>query len=327
MFDLRRRDFVTLLGGTAAWPLAARAQQSARPVVGLMHATARTNDDWVAAFKEGLSQTGYLDGRNVTIEFRSAEDQYDRLPAIAAEFVRRQVNVIAAGTPVAALAAKRATTSIPIVFAVGSDPTRDGLVASLSRPGGNITGATFFSNLLTAKRLGLLHELAPSARRFSALVNPKNANAQFQMQEAEQAAQSLSAQIGFVNASTETEIEKAFDNFRQQQADALLILSDSFLNNHARRIAQLALLHALPTCFAYREPAVAGGLMSYGASRNDTSRQSGIYVGRILNGEKPADLPVQQPTKFEFVINIQTAKALGLVVPYSMQMLADEVIE
>ena len=322
-----RRKFLAALGGTAAWPLAARAQQSARPVVGLMHATARTNDDWVAAFKEGLSQTGYLDGRNVTIEFRSAEDQYDRLPAIAAEFVRRQVNVIAAGTPVAALAAKRATTSIPIVFAVGSDPTRDGLVASLSRPGGNITGATFFSNLLTAKRLGLLHELAPSARRFSALVNPKNANAQFQMQEAEQAAQSLSAQIGFVNASTETEIEKAFDNFRQQQADALLILSDSFLNNHARRIAQLALLHALPTCFAYREPAVAGGLMSYGASRNDTSRQSGIYVGRILNGEKPADLPVQQPTKFEFVINIQTAKALGLVVPYSMQMLADEVIE
>jgi putative ABC transport system substrate-binding protein len=325
---MKRREFIMLIGGAAAsWPLAARAQQSARPVLGLMHATARTNDDFVAAFKEGLSQTGYLDGRNVTIEFRSAEGQYDRLPAIAAEFVRRQVNVIAAGTPVAALAAKRATTSIPIVFAVGSDPTRDGLVASLSRPGGNITGATFFSNLLTAKRLGLLHELAPSARRFSALVNPKNANAQLQMQEAEQAARSLGTQIRFVNASTENDMEKAFDEFGQQQADAVLILSDSFLNSRAGRIAELALRHKLPTCFSYRDPAVAGGLMSYGASRNDTSRQSGIYAGRILSGEKPADLPVQQPTKFEFVINMQTAKALGLVVPYSMQMLADEVIE
>jgi ABC-type uncharacterized transport system substrate-binding protein len=263
----------------------------------------------------------------VTIEFRSAEGQYERLPAIAAEFVRRQVNMIVAGTPVAALAAKRATKSIPIVFSVGSDPVRDGLVASLSRPGGNITGATFFSNLLTAKRLGLLHELAPSARRFSALVNPKNANAQLQMQEAEQAAQSLGTQIRFVNASTENDLEKAFDHFEQQQADALLILSDSFLNSRAARIAELALRHALPTCFSYRDPAAAGGLMSYGASRNDTSRQSGIYAGRILNGEKPADLPVQQPAKFEFVINMKTAKALGLVVPYSMQMLADEVIE
>jgi putative ABC transport system substrate-binding protein len=327
-FDqLKRRDFITLLGAAVTWPLAAGAQQSGMPVIGFMHATAGADSELVAAFKEGLRQTGYVDGRNVIIEFRSAEGQYDRLPAIAAEFVRRQVNLIAVGTPVAALAAKRATTSIPIVFAVGSDPTRDGLVASLSRPGANITGATFFSNLLTAKRLGLLHELAPGARRFSALVNPKNANAKFQMDEAKQAAQSLGAQIGFVTASTESDIDKAFDDFRQQQADALLILSDSFLNSHARRIAELALLHALPTCFAYREPAMAGGLMGYGASRNDASRQSGIYAGRILHGEKPADLPVQQPTKFEFVINMKTAKALGLVVPYAMQMLADEVIE
>jgi putative tryptophan/tyrosine transport system substrate-binding protein len=324
---MRRREFITLIGGAAAWPLTARAQQPAMPVVGLMHATAQVNDDFVAAFKEGLSQTGYVDGRNVTIEFRSAEGQYDRLPSIAAEFVRRQVNVIAAGTPVAALAAKRATTSIPIVFAVGSDPTRDGLVASFSRPGGNITGATFFSNLLTAKRLGLLHDLAPNARAFAALVNPKNANAQFQKSEAEQAAQSLGAEIIFLNASTENDIEKAFDSVRQQRTDALLILSDSFLNSHARRIAELALLHALATCFSFREPAVAGGLMSYGASRGDSSRQSGIYTGRILHGEKPADLPVLQPAKFEFVINMKTAKALGLVVPYSMQMLADEVIE
>jgi putative tryptophan/tyrosine transport system substrate-binding protein len=325
---MKRRAFITLLGGAAAaWPLAARAQQPAKSVVGFMHATAGTDSDLFAAFKEGLRQTGYVDGRNVTIEFRSAEGQYDRLPAIAAELVRRQVNLIAAGTPVAALAAKRATTSIPIVFAVGSDPTRDGLVASLSRPGGNITGATFFSNLLTAKRLGLLHELAPNSRRFSALVNPKNANAQFQAQEAEQAAQLLGAPIAFVNASTENEINQAFDGFKQQQAEALLILSDSFLNSHAHRIAELALSHSLPSCFAYREGAAAGGLMSYGASRTDASRQAGIYAGRILHGEKPADLPVQQPTKFEFIINMQTAKALGLVVPSSLQMLADEVIE
>jgi putative tryptophan/tyrosine transport system substrate-binding protein len=292
-----------------------------------MHATAGMESDLFVAFKEGLRQTGYVDGRNVTIEFRSAEGQYDWLPAIAAELVRRQVNLIAVGTPVAALAAKRATTYIPIVFAVGSDPTRDGLVASLSRPGGNITGATFFSNLLTAKRLGLLHELAPNAQRFSALVNPKNANAQFQMQEAQQAAQLLTAPIAFANASNKDEINKAFDRFKQQQVDALLILSDSFLNSHAERIAELAVSHGLPTCFATREGAIAGGLMSYGASRNDASRQSGIYAGRILHGEKPGDLPVQQPTKFEFVINMKTAKALGLVVPSSMQMLADEVIE
>jgi ABC-type uncharacterized transport system substrate-binding protein len=264
----RRREFITLLGGAAAaWPLAARAQQSAKPVVGFMHATAQPNDVFVTAFKEGLSQTGYVDGRNVTIEFRSAEGQYDRLPAIAAEFVQRRVNVIAAGTPVAALAAKRATTSIPIVFAVGSDPTRDGLVASLSRPGGNITGATFFSNLLTAKRLGLLHDLVPNARAFSALVNPKNANAQFQKDEAEQAAKSLRSQIGFVNASTEDDIEKAFDVFRRDRAGALIVLSDSFLNSHAHRIAELALLNKLATCFSYRDPAVAGGRSRRARSR------------------------------------------------------------
>jgi len=280
---LRRRAFITLLGGAAAWPLAARAQQPAMPVIAFMHVTAGAESDLFAAFKEGLRQTGYVDGRNVSIEFRSAEGQYDRLPAIADELIRRQVDLIAVGTPVAALAAKRATNSIPIVFAVGSDPTRDGLVASLSRPGGNITGATFFSNLLTAKRLGLLHELAPNARRFSALVNPKNANAQFQMQEAEKAAQSLATPIAFVNATTGNEINKAFDGFKQQQADALLILSDSFLNSHAERIAALAVSYGLPTCFAYREGAIAGGLMSYGASPTDASRQSGIYAGRAFS--------------------------------------------
>jgi putative tryptophan/tyrosine transport system substrate-binding protein len=325
---VKRREFITLLGGAAAaWPLAARAQQPAMPVVGFMHATAQPDDETVGAFKHGLGQTGYVDRINVAIEYRSAEGHYDRLPAIAADFVQRQVAVIVAGTPVAALAAKRATASIPIVFAVGSDPVRDGLVASLSRPGGNITGATFFSNLLTGKRLGLLHELIPNARVFAALVNPKNANAQFQMNEAEEAARILKVPITFINAASEIEISKTFDEFRRQGADAALILSDSFLNSRAHLIAELALQHGLPTCFAYREPALAGGLMGYGASRTDASRQSGVYAGRILKGERPADLPVQQPTKFEFVINMKTAKALGLTVPYSMQLLADEVIE
>jgi putative tryptophan/tyrosine transport system substrate-binding protein len=324
----KRRSFITLLGGAAAaWPLAARAQQPAMPVIGYMHATEQVGGELFAAFKEGLGQTGYVEGRNVRIEFRSAEGRYERLPGIAAELVQRQVNLIAVGTPVAALAAKRATTSIPIVFVVGSDPVRNGLVDGLARPGGNVTGATFFSNLLTAKRLGLLHELVPNARVFSALVNPKNANAQLQMGEAEQAARTLGTQIGFVKASSEDEIEKVFEGFRQQRPDALLILSDSFLNSRASRIAALALMHALPTCFAYGRPAAAGGLMSYGANPTDASRQQGVYAGRILHGERPADLPVQQPTRFEFVVNMKTAKALGLTVPSSIQLLADEVLE
>jgi putative ABC transport system substrate-binding protein len=324
---MQRREFISVLGGAAAWPLAARAQQPVMPVIGLMHATAAPDGDIVAGIKRGLSETGYVHGVNVTVEYRSAEGRYDRLPAIAADFVQRHVAVIVAGTPVAALAAKRATTSIPIVFVVGSDPVRDGLVGSLSSPGGNITGATFFSNLLTGKRLGLLHELVPNARAFGGLVNPKNANAQFQINEAEQAARTLGLPISFVNAASETEIDNAFNQFRQQQADALLILSDSFLNTHAHQIAKLAIQQAFPTCFAYREPTLAGGLMGYGASIIDAMRQSGVYAGRILMGEKPADLPVQQPTKFEFVINMKTAKAIGLAVPYSMQLLADEVIE
>jgi putative tryptophan/tyrosine transport system substrate-binding protein len=325
---VKRREFITLVGGAAAaWPQIVRAQQPTMPVVGVMHATAQPNSEVVAAVKQGLSETGFVDGVNVTVDYRSAEGHYDRLSAIAADFVQRHVAVIVAGTPVAALAAKRATTSIPIVFAVGSDPVRDGLVASLSRPGSNITGATFFSNLLTGKRLGLLHELIPNARIFGALINPKNANAQFQIDEAEQAARTLGIPIGFANAASEKEIDEAFDEFGRQRADALLILSDSFLNSNAHRIAELALRTALPTCFSYREPALAGGLMGYGASRIDATRQSGVYAGRILKGEKPANLPVQQPTRFEFVINMKTAKALGLKVPHSMQLLADEVIE
>jgi putative ABC transport system substrate-binding protein len=324
-----RREFLTLIGGAAvAWPVVARAQQSATPVVGHMHAgTLRENGFQSKAFEQGLAQAGYVSGKNVVIEYRWAEGQYERLPGIAAELVQRRVNVIATGTPVAALAAKRATTSIPIVFGVGSDPVRDGLVDSLNHPGGNITGATFFSNLLTAKRFGLLHELVPNAKLFAALVNPKNANARMQTNDAQQAAQAMGVQLFSVNAASVGEIDKVFDDPNLQKTGALLVLSDSFLNSRASQIAMLALRHGLPTCFAYREPAEAGGLMGYGASPSEASRQTGVYVGRILKGEKPADLPVQQPTRFEFVLNMRTAKALRLSVPNSMQLLADEVIE
>jgi putative ABC transport system substrate-binding protein len=320
---------MTLAGGAAAaWPFGARGQQHQRPVIGYLHAgSAKASQHQVSAFAQGLGQMGYADGQNVTIEYRWAEGRYERLQSLAAELVRRQVALIVVGTPVATLALKQATTSIPIVFHIGSDPVRNGIVSSLSRPGGNITGATFFSNLLTAKRLGLLHELVPKAKSFGVLVNPKNANAQMQGSEAEQAARTLGLQLVLVSATTESEIDKSFDKFKQQQVQALLVLSDAFLNNNGSRIANLAVRLGLPTCFALREPVVAGGLMSYGASTADATRQAGNYAGRILKGEKPADLPVQQPTKFAFVINMKTARTLGLTIPSSMQLLADELIE
>jgi putative ABC transport system substrate-binding protein len=325
-----RRQFISALGGASlAWPVAAQAQQASQlPTIGYLHGnTAQATRHQITAFEEGLSQTGYIDRQNVAIEYRWADGQYDRLPTLAADLVRRQVAVISTGTPVAALAAKRATTSIPIVFSVGSDPVKDGLVASLNRPGGNITGATFFGNLLTAKRFELLHEIVPNAKVFFVLVNPKNANAQMQTSEAQQASTAMSVSLVFSNAATEDEIEKSFDNLLPQQVDAVLVLSDAFLNGQASQISELALRHKLPTCFAFREPVVAGGLMGYGASIDDAERKAGNYVGRILKGEKPADLPVQQPTKFEFVINLKTAKALGLTIPPSLLANADDVIE
>jgi putative ABC transport system substrate-binding protein len=326
---MRRRDFITLLGGAAvACPLAARAQKTAMPVIGFMHAgNVDANHDIVSAFEQGLRQTDYVAGQNVAIEYHWAEGQYDRLPAIAADLVQRHVTVIVAETPVAALAAKQATTTIPIVFSLGSDPVKDKLVANLNSPGENITGVTFFSNLLTAKRLELLHELVPNAKVFSALGNPENANAQFQISEAQEAARALAVQLIPINATTESDIDKSFDNFKQHQTDALLVISDAFLNNHASQISKLALRYSLPTCFSFRESAVAGGLLSYGASRLDASRQAGIYTGRILKGEKPAELPVMQPTKFELVINLKTAKSLRLEMPAKLLLLADEVIE
>ncbi len=325
---MRRREFVTLLGGAAAWPLAARAQQPALPVVGFMHGGAEQGQEYaVAAFEQGLAETGYVAGKNVTVEYRWAEGQYDRLPELAAGFIRRPVAVIAAGTPVAALAAKQATTSIPIVFALGSDPVRDELVARLNRPGRNITGATFFNNLLVAKRMELLHELVPNAKIVAVLLNPKNANVEFETIDSQMAARALGLELVLLQASNETEIVKSFANLVERRAAALLVSGDVLFTSRREQIAELAMHHAVPTSCPSRQQVVAGGLMSYGASISDTFRQSGNYVGRILKGEKPADLPVQQPTKFEFVLNLKTAKILGLIVPNSMQLLADEVIE
>jgi ABC-type uncharacterized transport system substrate-binding protein len=298
------------------------------PQVGYLSAGSADGDRYVVpAFKEGLSQTGFTEGRNVAIEYRWANGEYDRVPDLVAELVGRHVAVIAALTPVAALAAKRATTSIPIVFALGSDPVKDGLVASLNRPGGNITGATFFVNLLDAKRLDLLHQLVSNAKLVAVLLNPNNANVESEKRDAQEAARALGLEVVFEQASTDSEIDEAVVSVIQQHAAALLVGGDIFLANHSAQIANLALRDALPTCFAGRSGAVAGGLMSYGASLTDTTRQTGVYVGRILRGEKPADLPVQQPTKFEFVINLKTARALGLTIPQSMLLLADEVIE
>ena len=321
---MKRREFVSLVGGAAAWPLAARAQQLAMPVIGLLSGTDRDARQ-LAAIWRGLNQAGYVEGRNVAIEYRWAEGHYDRLPALVADLVRRQVTVIAAVTPVAALAAKQVTTSIPIVFALGSDPVKDGLVASLNRPGGNVTGATFFGNLLAAKRTELLHQLVADAKVFAVLLNPQNANVELEKSDTQQAVRALGLHLVLVQASTEDEIDMSFADL--QGATALLVSGDARFYDRRKQIAELAVRHAIATCLPYREQAVAGGLMSYGADITDTFRQAGNYVGRILQGEKPANLPVMQPTRVELVINLKTAKALGLTVPDSLLALADEVIE
>jgi putative ABC transport system substrate-binding protein len=331
---MRRRDFISLVGGSlvggaaASWPRAARAQQPAMPAIGyLSGGRLEGQSDTTAAFKQGLSETGYIEGKNVAIEYRWANGQYEQLPALAADLVHHQVAVIATVTPVAALAAKQATTSIPIVFTTGSDPVRDGIVPSLNRPGGNITGATFFSNLLTAKRLELLHQLVPNANVIAVLLNPKNLNAELEKKETQEAARALGLQLVPVQASTEREIDDLFANLAQQHVGGVLASGDVLFSDRRQQIAELAVRHTVPTCFAGRLQVVAGGLMSYGARNTDTFRQAGNYVGRILKGEKPSELPVQQPTKFEFVINLKTAKALGLTIPHNLLVLADEVIE
>jgi putative tryptophan/tyrosine transport system substrate-binding protein len=327
---MRRREFITLLGGAAAaWPLAARAQQRP-PTVGLISArSADASPRDVAAFRKGLGESGYVEGQNVTIEYRWAEGRYDRLSELAADLVQRRVSVIATpGTTAAALAAKAATTTIPIVFGVGDDPVKLGLVSSLARPGGNLTGINFFTTETVAKRLGLLHELVPKAVRIAVLINPVNApQTQAMLRDIPAAARTLGLQIQILNASSSREIDAAFAAIARDRADALFIAPDGFFTNRGIQLATLAARERMPTSCSNRVMAEAGLLMSYGTDTADMWRQVGAYTGQILKGAKPADLPALQLTKFELVINAQTARTIGLEVPNSIQLLADEVIE
>jgi putative ABC transport system substrate-binding protein len=328
---MKRREFISLIGGAGAsrvlWPLPLSAQQPALPVVGLLSGI-DLDDPQFAAVRQGLNEAGYVAGKNVAIEHRSAAGRYDRLPALAAELVRRQVAVIVAiqGT-MSALSAKAATATIPIVFASGSDPVKTGLVASLNRPGGNVTGVTFLVNLLAAKRLGLLRELVPGARVVGDLVNPTNPNSEAETKDMQVAARALGLELHLVNASSERDIDAAFASFAERRVDALIVTTDAYFRSRRDQIVALASRHALPTTYQSRAFTAAGGLMSYGTSITDAFRAAAAYAGKILKGAKPADLPVVQSTRFELVINLKTAKALGLTVPLTLQAAADEVIE
>jgi putative ABC transport system substrate-binding protein len=326
---MRRREFITLIGGAGAWPFSARAQQPAMPVVGFVRdGSADGSARHVAAFRKGLNETDYVEGQNVTVEYHYLEGQYDRLPALMADLVRRQVAVIATLGYVPTLAAKAATTTIPIVFSIGGDPVQIGLVTSLARPGGNATGINFFNTEVTAKRLRLLHDLVPKAVRIAVLVNPANASTtESTLRDMQVAAPTIGLQIQILNANTIGEIDAAFATLAHERPDALFVAGDAFFVSRAVQLITLTTRDRIPATYSLRDYVAAGGLMSYGTDFADSFHQVGVYTGSILKGARPADLPVRQSTKFEFVINLQTARALGIEVPPGVLSIADEVIE
>jgi len=324
---MRRREFITLVGGAATWPLAAHAQKPAMPVIGFLHSESPDSTRAIlVAFRQGLNETGYVEGRNVTIDYRWAESQYDRLPALAADLVSRRVSVMTANGP-AAQVAKTATTTIPIVFFAGGDPVKLGLAASLARPGGNLTGVTNLGQELGPKRLELLRELVPTATTFAVLINPTTPAAETQSKAVQAVARTLSLQLHILRASTERDFDPVFASLGDLRAGGLAIVTDPFFNTRHEQIVALTIRHAMPTIYQNREFVAAGGLAGYGPSFKDLWRQIGVYTGRILKGAKPADLPVLQPTKFELIINLRTAKMLGLTVPPALLTTADEVID
>jgi putative ABC transport system substrate-binding protein len=326
---VKRREFITLLGGVAMWPVAARAQPAGMPVIGFLHPGSPNAVGHVVTFRQGLGEAGYIENRNVAIEFRWAEGRFDRLRELANDLAGRRVNVIVTpGSTIAALAAKAATTTIPIVFGVGDDPVKSGLVASLNKPGGNATGINLLSAEVASKRFGVLCELLPGAIRIAVLVNPASASiADTTLRAAEEAARAIGRQIHVLNASTSAEINMAFAEIVHERLDALFVSGDAFFNTRRAQLVGLAARHAVPAAYSNRDHVEAGGLMSYGTNLPDVYRQVGIYTGRVLNGAKPVDLPVLQSTKFELVINVQTANMLGLIVPSTLLARADEVIE
>jgi putative ABC transport system substrate-binding protein len=328
---MKRREFIGLIGGASlAWPLTARAQQPALPVVAFLRTgSAEANARFVAAFRKGLNETGYIEGQNVTVEYHWLEGNYDQLPALMADLVRRRVAAITTvGTSQVALAAKAATATIPIVFGEGEDPVLLGLVTSLARPGGNATGVNYFVDEVTAKRLRLLHDLVPKAVRIAVLLNPTNGSAtKFTLRAVQEAAPTIGLQIQILNASTIGEIDAAFASLARERSDALFVSPDAFFTSRRGQFATLTARDRIPSAYAIREAVEAGGLMSYGTDIAEAFHQVGVYTGKVLKGEKPADLPVVQSTKFEFVINLQTARALGIEVPQGLLLIADEVIE
>jgi putative ABC transport system substrate-binding protein len=323
---MKRRDFIAALGGAAAWPFTTRAQQ-VMPVVGFVRTTSLADSGhFVSAFRQGLRDAGFIEGQNVTIEFRFAENQLDRLPGLLAELIRHPVTVIVANTP-SALAAKAARTSIPVVFASGGDPVREGLVSSLNRPGANVTGVSFMASVLASKRLSLLRQLVPTATTIGVLANPSIPNTAAEQREIQAAASAIGQKLALIDVGSDRDIEPAFTSFAERRVGALLVGTGGFLNSQRNRLVALAARHGLPAGYVWREAAFAGGLMSYGPSIADAYREAGGYTARILKGEKPADLPVVQAAKFDFVLNLKTAKALGLEIHPQLLATADEVIE